>query len=101
MGCGCKNDKGEPICDGNNCNETISGDTVEVKRTLNQKIGNFINRNNKFSFIGLFLFTLLTPTVILIINPIIVIIFFNKMVLGKNTDLVNLIAFTKNKKTKK
>lgn len=91
MGCGCENE----------IVETISGDTIENSLTTKKKININILQNNKFSFLGLFIFLVFTPAVIVMITPIIVVLLFNKIVLGKNTDLIKLIAFTKDKKIKK
>jgi len=97
MGCGCKTIGSEPI----------SGSTTEKskfsfdKEKINQEISNFFLRKNKFSFIGLLLFFILSPVIIILIFPIVFVLLFNKLVLGKNTDLINLITYKKRKKTKK
>lgn len=101
MGCGCKTINSEPI----------SGSTIEKKKfsfkkenlnkeNIDKEISTFLIRKNKFSFIGLFLFVLLSPVIITLIVPIIGTLFFNKIVLGKDTDLVSLIAYKKHKKIK-
>lgn len=96
MSCGCKTLDSEPI----------SGLTTEKKKfsfkkdEINQNISNFLLRKNKFSFFGLILFLILLPTIIAFIFPIVTVILFNKLVLGKETDLIGLIAFKKQKKIK-
>ena len=97
MGCGCKTIESEPI----------SGSTTEKKKfsfdkeKINDDISNFLLRKNKFSFIGLILFLILSPVIITLILPVIFVILFNKFVLGKNTDLIGLVAYKKRKKRKK
>ena len=96
MGCGCKTIGSEPI----------SGTTTEKskfslkKEKINENISNFLLRKNKFSFIGLFLFLLFSPIILALITPIIIILFFNKIVMGRDLDLIGLITYKKHKKIK-
>jgi hypothetical protein len=98
MGCGCKN---------NSQNVSENQEILNDKRTIlnlknfDQKAESFLNRKNKFSIIGVILFLLLSPVMLLIIVPIIFILLFNKLIFGRNTDMIKLVAFTKNKKRKK
>ena len=88
MGCECKNDD----------NVDFSGNSTT---TINNKVQNFLLRKNKFSLIGLFLYVFLLPIFMVFVIPMVVIILFNKIVLGKNTDIIKLMAFTKKNKPKK
>ena len=106
MGCGCKN---KEIIDSND-QEIINYQNQEIKQEescttckkgFEERAQNFLLRENKFSIIGIFLFLLLTPVFITIFLPVIVIILFNKLIFGKNTDPIKLLIFTKNKKRKK
>lgn len=91
MGCGCKNDD----------SIFTSGDTIDKKAYLTNKIGKFLYRRGKFSIIGVLLYLILLPIITLFVLPIITIILFNRIVMGKETNLINLIAFSKVKKSKK
>lgn len=92
MGCGCKNDE----------LETISGETTNGNsKSLGQRVSDFLGRENKFSFIGLLLFLVILPIFVLFSIPIITILLFNKFVLGRNTNIINLIVFKSRKKPKK
>lgn len=91
MGCNCKN---ENII-------KFSGETVEVKKTFKQKVNDILLGKEGVTVIGFFLFVFLTPLIIMIMNPLVIVILFNRLVLGKNIDLIKLISFSRNKKMKK
>lgn len=97
MGCGCKTTDIEPISESVTEKKKFSF----KKENIDQEITTFLLRKNKFSFIGVFLFLLLSPIIIILIIPTICILFFNKLVLGKDTDLISLISYKKLKKIKK
>ena len=83
MGCGCKDD-----------GTLLSGET-ENKISTGQKIKKFLYRKDKFSIVGLILFLILYPIFIFFMLPLTTIVLFNKIVMGRNTDIIKFIAFTK------
>jgi hypothetical protein len=84
MGCGCKND-----------GTLFSGET-EDRITTSTKIKNFLYRKDKFSIVGLLLFLVIYPIFIFFMIPLTTIVLFNKIVMGRNTDIIKFIAFSKN-----
>ena len=90
MGCGCKDD-----------DILLSGETTN-KISTSQKIKKFLYRKDKFSIVGLLLFLTIYPIFISFMIPLITVVLFNKIVLGRNTDIIKFMAFTKTspKKTK-
>lgn len=91
MGCGCKNDSSISVLDS----------TVETKKFSLKKTLNFLFLNKKFSIGGFTLFLIVTPIGLTIAIPFVVVVLFNSLTLGKNTDLVKFMTFTKDKKLKK
>lgn len=88
MGCGCKN------------NEKLFSGETENSLTIKKQIKKFLFSTDQFSIGGLILFLVLFPVTIIIINTIGTIAFFNRVVLGKNTDIIKLMSFTKKKPKK-
>jgi hypothetical protein len=88
MGCGCKDD-----------GTLFSGET-ENMITTSTKIKNFLYRKDKFSIAGLLLFLVLYPIFISFMIPLTTIVLFNKIVMGRNTDIIKFFAFTKNRPKK-
>jgi hypothetical protein len=88
MGCGCKSNETNDF-------EHFSANT-ETK-SFNEKVNEFFQRKNKFSFIGLIFFIIATPIFIAILLPIMIVLLFNKLVMGVNTDITKLLIFKKNK----
>ena len=88
MGCGCKN------------NEKLFSGEPENSLTIKKQIKKFLFSTDQFSIGGLILFLVLFPVTIIIINTIGTIAFFNRVVLGKNTDIIKLMSFTKKKPKK-
>lgn len=85
MGCGCKTDE-------------LSGSTETTKKTtFKEKLIKVLERKNSFSFFGVLLFIIILPVTIFISVPILTIILFNKLILGKDTDLIKMIKLFKYK----
>ena len=83
MGCGCKTDE-------------LSGSTETTKKTtFKEKLTKVLERKNSFSIFGVLLFIIILPITIFISIPILTIILFNKLILGKDTDLIKMIKFFK------
>jgi hypothetical protein len=97
MGCGCKNNSEFVVSDGNTNSSTY---TIVGKKDFTEKFGDFLLRKNKFSIFGIFLFFIITPVTLAFMIPIVIIFLFNKLIFGKDTNPVNLIAFSKDKSYK-
>ncbi len=88
MGCGCKT------------NESIdlSGSTSSInKNTIKNQINDVFEGKKSFSILGIILFLIGTPLTIFLSIPLITVLLFNRFVLGKNTDLIKLLVYRRNK----
>lgn len=90
MGCGCKT----------NDNSFYQKDS-DVELSLHDKIIKFLFKKNKFSIVGTFIFIFTLPIFFLFILPIVIKILFDRIVMNRQTNIIELIAFTKDKKIKK
>lgn len=111
MGCGCKNENEVSYTeiDASGTVKTENKQKFNFKEKLNSfknfnltnKLEYIFFRKKNFSLIGLIIFFLIVPIMLLILNPFIVIILFNKLVFGKDIDIIDFMVFKKNKKRKK
>lgn len=90
MGCGCKTN-----------DNYLSEKNNDFQSSLHDRIIKFFFNKNKFSIVGTFIFIFTLPIFFLLIIPIVIKILFDRIVMNRQTNIIELIAFTKDKKIKK